>query len=97
MRKILVLAAAAALATVAGAASADTVAATASAPAVVKTGRIVVSSDGRTVGRIDRVDGDRIGLIADSRYIYIPTSTLSAGEKNRVVTSLTIKQALAGR
>jgi len=96
MRKILILAAAAALTTLAGAASAETVAA--ATPALeLKVGRLVVSSDGRTVGRIDRVEASKIGLIGDGRYLYIPTSTLSAGEKNRVVTSLTAKQVFAGR
>jgi hypothetical protein len=97
MRKILVLAAAAALTTLAGAASAETVAAAAAPALELKVGRLVVSSDGRTVGRIDRVEASKIGLIGDGRYLYIPTSTLSAGEKNRVVTSLTAKQVFAGR
>ena len=98
MRKILAVAAAAALATVAAGASAEDVAASSTAPAlVIKTGRLVVSSEGRVIGRIDRVAADRIGVIADGQYVYIPTSTLSAGEKTRLATSLTTKQVFAKR
>jgi hypothetical protein len=95
MRKYLAIAAAAALATVATAATAEDVAAVSTAAAVApKVGQTVVSSDGRTLGRIDRVDAQRVGVIVDMKYVYLPSASLSAGTKGRLVTSLTAKQAL---
>ena len=85
MRNLLAIASAAALATLSTAALAQT-----DAP-VAKTGRLLISSDGKRLGRIDRVEAARVGVIVDSTYIYIPTATLSAGENNRVLTSLSYK------
>jgi hypothetical protein len=92
MRNLLVLAGAAALATVSVAASADTVAVSNPAPAV-KAGALLISSDGKRLGRVDRVRKDAIGVIIDQRYVYVPLSTISAGENGRLVTSLTARDA----
>lgn len=95
MRTILALAGAAALTAFGTVASAETPASTsAAAAATVRAGQTVVTADGRRLGRIDRVDGARVGLIVDMKYVYVPVATLSASEKGRLATSLTYKQAL---
>lgn len=74
------------------AAPAPTVAST-SADAI-KAGAVVTTSDGRRLGRIERVENSADGqpatvkLIYDSRFVSIPTSTISAAGKG-LVTSLT--------
>ena len=94
MRHRLALAGAAALALISTPLlSTATLAQTASSADLAKVGRLVVSSDGKRLGRIDKVDGDRVGMIVDGRYVYVPTASLSAGENNRVMTSLTFKDA----
>ncbi len=90
MRNLLALAGAVALATLSTSAMADEAA---PAAAVAKVGRLVVSSDGKRIGRIDKVEANRVGIIFESAYIYVPTESLSAGENNRVVTALTFKDA----
>ena len=97
MRHLLTLAGAAALAAL----SVAPTAASAQEPAAatdsfVKLGRLVVSSDGKRLGRIDRISGARIGLIVDSKYVYLPVATLTAGENSRVVTSLSFKDVTKG-
>lgn len=63
----------------------------------LKPGRTIVTSDGKRVGQIDRIVADSAGapqsaaVILESRFIYIPASTLTAGDNGRVTTSLTIK------
>ena len=72
-------------------------AAPAPAPAstdAIKAGAVVTTSDGRRLGRIERVENSTDGqpasvrLIYDSRFVNIPASTISAGGKG-LVTSLT--------
>ena len=71
-------------------------AAHAQAPAdasAVKAGTALYSADAKRIGRIDRVipaaDGSPgwASVIVDSRFVSIPVTTISAGEKG-VVTSL---------
>ncbi|HEY6868898.1 MAG TPA: hypothetical protein VI199_03975 [Novosphingobium sp.] len=89
MREFLAIAGAAALAILSTAAHADDAKPAAAAAAFTpKSGQMVVSSDNKRVGRIDRVEATRVGVILDSQYVYIPTASLSAGENGRVVTSL---------
>lgn len=88
--------------TVAAAASAQT--APASAPVVAaaatfvpKIGAIVKSSDGRVLGRVDRVvvkDGAAVSvnIIVDGRMVHLPMATIS-GTEGAVVTSLTKAEA----
>jgi hypothetical protein len=60
----------------------------------LKAGALLLSSDGKRIGRIERVvksaDGTpvSVSLIADSRFIYVPASTISPSEKG-FSTSLT--------
>lgn len=65
------------------------------APApVLKSGALLLSSDGKRIGRIERVvkgaDGTpvSVSLIADQRFVYVPASTIVASEKG-LSTSLT--------
>ena len=63
----------------------------------LKSGRTIITSDGKRVGPIDRIVADNSGapqsaaVIFDSRFIYIPASTLTPGDNGRVTTSLTYK------
>jgi len=72
---------------------AQTAAESAPAPAL-KAGALLLSADGKRIGRIERVvkgaDGApvSVSLIADSRFIYVPASTISPSEKG-FSTSLT--------
>lgn len=84
MRNLLALASAAALASVSVAAAAD-------AP-VVKPGALVISSDGKRLGRVDTIRNDQVGLIVESKYVYLPITSLSAGEKGRLVTNMTARE-----
>ena len=73
-----------------GAAMAEEVVST---PAAVKAGVFLKSSDGKRVGRIERIvtakDGTPLsaGVIFDSRFVYVPLSTISSSDAG-VVTSL---------
>jgi hypothetical protein len=68
-----------------------------------KAGTLLVTADGKRVGRIDRIVVDRAGqpvsaaVIVDTRFVYVPVTTLNAGEEGRAVTSLTRKQVSALR
>ena len=70
------------------------VAAPAFAQAVaVKSGDVLVTADGKRVGRVDAItskDGAPylVSVIYDSRFIKIPVSTISTGEGGRLQTSL---------
>jgi hypothetical protein len=83
---------------VAGAATAQT--APVAAPAAMaapKVGTIVKSSDGRTLGRVDRVNAKdgapvSVNVIVDGRLAHIPMATLS-GSDGALVTSLTKAEA----
>jgi len=81
------------------AAIAQTAAEPAASPApaaapVVKAGAILTSAEGRKVGRIERIvkakDGTPLSasVILDSRFVFVPVSTISAKEKG-FSTSLT--------
>ena len=89
MRQFLAIAGAAALAILSTAAQADDAKpAAAAASFAPKAGQLVYSSDNKRVGRIDRVEAARVGVILDSQYVYIATATLSVGENGRVLTTL---------
>jgi hypothetical protein len=67
------------------------------AAADLKNGAIVKSSDGRTLGRIERVvakDGAPVAVdvIVGSRLVHIPVATISKSEGG-LVTSLTKAEA----
>ena len=73
------------------------IAETSDAPAAVvelKAGKLLTSSDGKRIGRIERVieaaDGApvSVSLIVDSRFVYVPASTITASAKG-FSTSLT--------
>jgi len=61
--------------------------------AVIKSGYLLKTADGRRVGYIDRViaakDGTPVSasVILDSRFVYVPYSTISAND-SVAVTSL---------
>jgi hypothetical protein len=86
MRKSLALAGAALLAAMSTVAHAD------DAAFAPKLGQMVYSSDGSRIGRIDRIDGQRVGIIFDMTYVYVPVDSLAAGDKGRAVTKLTYKE-----
>ena len=60
----------------------------------LRSGLLLVSADGRRVGRIERIVNDAAGapvsaaVIVDSRFVYVPVGTISAAEGARVTTSL---------
>jgi hypothetical protein len=70
--------------------------ATAAAPEL-QLGKFVTTTDGLRVGRIDRINADKDGkpatvaIIYQSRFVFIPVSTLSAKDRG-FVTSLTRKE-----
>lgn len=78
-------------------------AAMAQAGALPKAGAMLVSSDGKRIGRIDRILNDRDGkaltasVIHDSRFVAVPVSTLSLSEDGRAVTTLSRKEVSALR
>jgi hypothetical protein len=71
--------------------------------AVPKAGALVRSSDGKRIGRVDRIvtgqDGQPVSasVIYDSRFVYIPVSTLTVAEDGRMTTSLSRKEVSALR
>lgn len=95
MRIIMSGIALAGLAVPALAAAQDAPAAVPAAPAVaLKSGAVLTSSDGRRIGRIERIlegaDGAPVSasVILDSRFVYIPVATITPSEKG-FTTSLT--------
>jgi hypothetical protein len=63
----------------------------------LRSGILIVSSDGRRIGVIDSVVGDKasptaVKVIKDMHVVIIPVSSLSAGDKGRVVTTLAYKE-----
>ena len=67
-----------------------------------KAGMILLSSDGKRIGRIERIVGSAgqaqmVSVIYDSRFVYLPLSTLTLGEDGRATTSLTRKEVSALR
>lgn len=69
--------------------------ATAQEAAAVREGAVLVSADGARLGRVTRVvtnaEGQpvSVALIYRSRFIYVPVSTVTAGDDGRLTTSLT--------
>ena len=65
-----------------------------SAP-VVKVGKMLSSSDGRRLGRIDQLNKAKDGtpetaeLFSDMGILYVPVSSISASGDSKLVTSLT--------
>jgi hypothetical protein len=72
----------------------DTAPAAASSPVSLKSGLMLWSSEGKRIGRIERVitarDGTPVSasVIFDSRFVYVPVSTITASDSG-VKTSLT--------
>ena len=78
----------------AAAQTAETAPAAATAPVAapaIKNGDLVWSTDGRRIGRVDRVRGDAVAVISDMKMVYIPVATLSTSEHG-LVSSLTRKE-----
>jgi hypothetical protein len=77
--------------------------AAAAASAVVKAGRMLSSSDGHRLGRIDQLDKGPDGtpvtaeLFSDQGILYVPVATLSTTNGTSFVTSLTYAQVTKGR
>lgn len=97
MRHILgcvALASALTLAAAGNAEEAAPAAAPAAAAPAVKTGAHLKTSDGKRLGRIERLitskDGNTVlaSVIYDSRFVYVPVSTITASDRG-FVTSLT--------
>jgi hypothetical protein len=95
MSKIVRCTAVALALSVASVAIAQTAAEPAPAAAVaLKSGVSLTSADGKRIGRIERIvkaaDGSPVSasVIVDSRFVYVPASTLSASG-NGFTTSLT--------
>ena len=71
--------------------------------AVPKAGSMIVTSDGKRIGQIDRIVTDRSGqplsasVIYDSRFVYVPVSTLTVDANGRATTSLSRKELTALR
>ena len=99
MKLFPILAAAAILATGAPAVAdeATTAAATQSLESL-RVGRLIVSAEGRRLGRVESLIGDRaaptaVRLILNSKFVTIPVDTLSAADRPNVYkTSLTYAQ-----
>lgn len=97
MRLPLVLGVCTALAIAAPAVAQEASAAPVAASLTLKEGLSIVSADGRRVGRIERLQGDRaapstVSVIKDGRFVYIPANTLTASDGGRVQTSLKYKE-----
>jgi len=74
------------------------------APAVtVKEGKLLKSSDGRRLGRIDQLDKAKDGtlttaeLFSSSGILYIPVSTISSSDGTNFVTSLSYAEIMKGK
>lgn len=72
----------------------DAVAATAPAALTLRSGMLLTSVDGRRIGRIESLVGDKsapsaVKVIKDLKMVVIPTATLTAGDSaSHIVTSL---------
>jgi hypothetical protein len=67
--------------------------ATTAAPLKLTEGALIVSADGRRVGRVETITGApaspvSVTVIKDDQFATIPASTLSAGDHGRVMTTL---------
>lgn len=64
------------------------------AASAVRSGQILVSADGRSMGKISRVVTNPAGepvsatIIVDTRFVKVPVDTLSISEDNRVKSTL---------
>ena len=58
----------------------------AAAAPTIKGGELVWSADGRRIGRVDRVRGNAVAVISDTKMVYIPIASLSASEHGLVST-----------
>lgn len=90
---------------IASLAAAPFAAAAQTAPAavpVVKVGKLISTSDGRRLGRIDQIDKAKDGsltnveLFSDMGILYIPVSTITAGADTKLVTSMTYADVTKG-
>ena len=103
MHKVMKVAFLGALFAVPATAMAQTPAPSASAPTVVKAGRMLSSSDGRRLGRIDQLDKGPDGtpvtaeLFSDQGILYIPVATLSSPNGTSFVTSMTYAEVMKGK
>jgi hypothetical protein len=76
--------------------------ATEAAPAQIKAGARIYSSDGKFVGRVDRLSQAKDGtltsaaIIYGSKFVYVPISTLTPHEKG-YASPLTRAQIVAGK
>ncbi|RJF91373.1 hypothetical protein [Sphingomonas cavernae] len=69
------------------AAIAQDAAAAATAPARLKNGVTLYSADGKRLGKVNRVAADVVTIIFDSRFVRVPTNSVSEAE-GKLVTSL---------
>jgi len=89
MRHLLIALALGAVAASAAAPSHAQASAAAPAAAAVSEGAMLISADGRRIGRITRVTTNAAGqpvaaaVIVDTRFVYIPVTTLTAGAEPR--------------
>ncbi len=64
----------------------------------LRTGRLVLSAEGRRIGRVESLVGDRaapsaVRIILNNKFVVIPVNTISVTEKPNVFqTSLTYKE-----
>jgi hypothetical protein len=85
------------------AAAAQTAATPAPAAVTVKEGKLLKSSDGRRLGRIDQLDKAKDGtlttaeLFSSSGILYVPVSTISSPDGTNFVTSLSYAEVMKGK
>jgi hypothetical protein len=71
----------------------------AAAPAAPKLGSVIWTTDGKRLGRVDEFrkakggEVTSVGIIYDSRFVFVPISTLTANDKG-FVSSLSLKEVL---
>ena len=54
-------------------------------------GEILWSADGRRIGRVERVRGSTVAVVADMKMVYVPLDTVSASDRG-LVSTLTRKE-----
>ena len=87
MKFAYVLAALGSLSAVPAMAQAPEAAPAAAAAPTISRGVMIFSAEGRRIGRIDRLRGENVTVIYNGRFVEIPSSSLSAGERG-LTTSL---------
>jgi hypothetical protein len=71
--------------------------------AAPKSGTLLLSNDGKRIGRIARILRDKAGtplsaaVIYDSRFVYVPVTTVTLNADGDAVTSLSRKEVAALR